>query len=332
MGKKERSKIIGKIIWGLSVILSIVAAAVLMFVLSQNKLKREVVIGLSAPMPAVNEFLIDTSEGGEFITDMSKINTGDVGAYDVEITIKNVIYKSKLIIKDNIPPAIDGVGDKMVYLGDTVSYRQGVSVRDNIDDKVDLEIDSSNVNLNQVGIYEVIYKAIDKSGNTTTASMKVNVVEKPAQAIDLQELNVLTDEVLASILTEGMTKYQKAEVIYDWVKNSISYINYSDKDSWVKGAYEGLTIKKGDCFVYFATAKQLLTRAGIDNIDVKELDGKHYWNMINVGDGWYHFDTTRFQDSKRIFMWTDAQVEEVYTAGTKLHNWDRTTTPPTPEN
>ncbi|MGL5085712.1 MAG: hypothetical protein ACRC68_08370, partial [Clostridium sp.] len=96
---------------------------------------------------------------------------------------------------------------------------------------------------------------------------------------------------------------------------------------WITGAYEGFKYRKGDCYIYFATAKALLTRAGIENINVKEINGRHYWNMINCGDGWYHFDATVFMEPVDVFMWTDAQADNLYITGRKLHTWDKATVP-----
>ena len=59
--------------------------------------------------------------------------------------------------------------------GKTVSYKKGVTVSDNVDKDIELEIDSSKVNLNKVGSYKVVYKATDKAGNTTKKEIKVTV-------------------------------------------------------------------------------------------------------------------------------------------------------------
>ncbi|HCM13019.1 MAG TPA: polysaccharide deacetylase, partial [Lachnospiraceae bacterium] len=71
-----------------------------------------------------------------------------------------------LIVKeDTEAPKILGVRDKTAYIGDSLSYRKGITVTDNKDKKVELQIDSSNVNLKKEGTYSVIYTAVDSSGN-----------------------------------------------------------------------------------------------------------------------------------------------------------------------
>ena len=321
MKKNRGSTIVKKLFWVILVMIFIIIGMFFIKVLLQNKLKSNVKIGVSEVVPEVAIFIKDPEEKGEFITDISKIDTNKIAVHDISIVIDNKIYKSKLTIKDKVAPEIRGVKNRTIYVGDNISYKEGIEVVDNIDSNLELKVDSSNVNLNSEGVYDVIYSVTDNDDNTSQVNMKLNVVDKPKTNIDLDELTRITDEVLDSILSIDMTQYEEAEAIYDWLKTNINYISYSDKDNWINGAYEGLVNGKGDCYVYFATAKQLLTRAGIENKDIKEVNGKHYWNLVNLGEGWLHFDATKFYDSKRIFMWTDEQVKEVLVGGEKLHNW-----------
>jgi len=125
-------------------------------------------------------------------------------------------------------------------------------------------------------------------------------------------------DVLGSITNSDMTKLEKAEAIFNYAKGKIRYTGTSDKSDWKKGAYTGMTAKKGDCFTYYAVSRALLTAAGIDNLTVTRQGGptSHYWNLVNCGDGWYHFDATP-RSSKlpafNSFMFTDEEAAD-YTA------------------
>ncbi|NLK03440.1 MAG: hypothetical protein GX319_03390 [Clostridiales bacterium] len=59
---------------------------------------------------------------------------------------------------------------------------------------------------------------------------------------------------------------------------------------------------------------------------------QHFWNLINCGDGWYHFDTCPNKDKMQSFMLTDAEVE-AYTKkrGNNYYNFDKSLYPATPE-
>ena len=109
-----------------------------------------------------------------------------------------------------------------------------------------------------------------------------------------EELDEQVQKAIDSIITDGMTKLEQAKAVWDFTKNGIRYTGDSDKSDWKSGAYEGLTTRKGDCFTYYAVSRALLTALEIDNLEVRRVGGisDHYWNLVNCGDGWYHFDAT----------------------------------------
>ncbi|HCR39759.1 MAG TPA: hypothetical protein DIW41_02540, partial [Lachnospiraceae bacterium] len=103
-----------------------------------------------------------------------------------------------LIVKeDTEAPKILGVRDKTAYIGDSLSYRKGITVTDNKDKKVELQIDSSNVNLKKEGTYSVIYTAVDSSGNKATETAKITVKKL---TVSEEALNDLADEVLGQLV------------------------------------------------------------------------------------------------------------------------------------
>ncbi len=233
--------------------------------------------------------------------------------------------------EDTEPPVILGAADKLVYIGDSVSYRKGITVSDNKDKDLSFEVDNSKVNLKREGTYEVTYSAADTSGNRATKKIEVKV-EKFVVSEDM--LNELCDKVLDKVTKSSMTKREAAYAIYKWIKQKIDYSGDSDKSDWMAEAYRGMTNGSGDCFTYFAVAKALLTRTGIDNMEVNRVGGKtrHYWNLINCGEGWYHFDSCPTRDKHEGFMMTDKQVED-YTVmrGNNYYTFDHSLYPATPE-
>lgn len=254
------------------------------------------------------------------------------GEQEVQIGVvdegKNeVVETAKLTLKDDTEaPVIQGAVDLNVMKGKTVSYKKSVEVTDNCMDGLKFEVDSSAVNLSQVGTYPVVYTATDYAGNTT--SVEVTITVRP-QVYDPNEVNAMADAVLAQILSAGMSPLEKVQAIYNYVTKHISYISDSDKSNPVRAAYEGLSDKKGDCYVYAATSKVLLTRAGIVNMDIAKIPAKtlHYWNLVDVGEGWLHFDTTPRKDHPTIFMWTDAQLMDYSAKHNNSHNYDHAAYP-----
>lgn len=238
------------------------------------------------------------------------------------------------VIDDKEAPVIDGVAPLTGFIGDPISYKSEITVTDNCDPGVELEVDNSEVIPDQAGTYAVRYSATDRAGNTAQAETTITIKEKPENYVEPDEVYALADEVLAQITTEDMTLKEKARAIYDWTRENVGYIDSSEKDSWTNGAYQGFTEGQGDCFVFFATSKALLTRAEIPNIDVVKSDtshSSHYWSLINCGDGWYHFDTTPRYGGGSFFMLTDAEILEYSEAHRDSHIFDRSLYPATPE-
>ena len=141
-------------------------------------------------------------------------------------------------------------------------------------------------------------------------------------------LDELVQQAIDKIITPEMTKLEQAKAVWDFTKGGISYTGKSDKSNWQAGAYEGLSKRRGDCFTYYAVSRALLTALGIDNLEVQRVGGptSHYWNLVNCGDGWYHFDATP-RSSKMpyfvSFMFTDEEAAD-YTAraGRNYYSFD----------
>lgn len=237
------------------------------------------------------------------------------------------VKEAKLILAaDTEAPVITGVEDLTILEGDAISYKKNVTVTDNCPDGLELMVDNSEVNLSEEGEYPVTYIARDVSGNETTVT--ATVIVEP-RMYDLQTVYALADSVLAEITTPEMTPLEKVKAIYRYNTGNIAYINHSEKDDWARAAYEGLAEHKGDCYVYACTAKVLLDRAGIQNMDIEKIptSRRHYWNLVNLGDGWYHFDTTPRTDHPTIIMWTEAQLMEYSGRHHNSHNYDHTLYP-----
>lgn len=235
----------------------------------------------------------------------------------------NKTYETaELTLSEDIePPVIIGARDTVYVMGTTMSYRKNVTVQDNSGEEVPLNVDNSQVDLTREGVYPVTYSATDKAGNTASVTVKLTVLP---QSYDVDEVYERADTVLASIFRDDMSEYDKLRAIYNYVKGNVGYISHSDKGDWVKAAYEGLVKKQGDCFVYASTTKVLLDRAGIKNMDIEKIPAEtsHYWNLVDIGDGWYHMDTTPRKDHPTIFYWTDEQLMDYSEKHKKSHNYD----------
>ena len=260
------------------------------------------------------------SEGEQIITVTATDASGNSSSETTTLTVK----------RDMKPPVVT-VTDIDVKVGGTVSYKKAVSYYDDIDSKeeMQLSIERGGVNLKEVGSYEVTYTVTDCSGNSTSVVGKINVLAESPKWEDEEAIHAKAQSVLDTILKDGMTDREKAKAIYKWAKNNIGYISHSEKGNYMRGAYEGLFKKEGDCFVYAATAKELLTLAGIQNIDIVKStkNPSHYWNLVYIEDDWYHFDTTPRKDKSEFFLLTDAELEAYSSTHKNTHIFDRSLYP-----
>ena len=215
-------------------------------------------------------------------------------------------------IPDTTAPVIEGISDKEVYVGETVSYKKGVSVSDDTDTNVELVIDASAVDLDTAGVYQVIYKATDAAGNVAVEMINITV-----KIMDQKEaeVNKLADELIAELITEDMSKWDTCYKLWNWCRTKIKYAySAGDRSTIYAGAYEGLHDRSGDCYAYYATFTILLQKCGIETLEVRRVGGEsnHWWNLVNLGDGWYHCDSSprKAGHTYKCFMQTDAQIQE----------------------
>jgi hypothetical protein len=154
----------------------------------------------------------------------------------------------------------------------------------------------------------------------------------------MEELERLADEILAKITTPDMTLREKAWEIYQYINKHITYTNYSDKTDWMKEAYNGIVNGVGDCFTYFSMSELFLNRIGIKTMRVERLtkpgENRHFWHLVNYGEGWYHFDACIHRPPLVSFMLTDAELD-AYSARVGKDNYyyrfDKSNYPRTPE-
>ncbi len=217
---------------------------------------------------------------------------------------------------DTTPPEISGVQDLSVFEGATVTYRQGVSAVDDRDGEVELEIDASDVMINTVGEYTVIYSATDSSGNTASveATVKVNPV-------GMEVVYPIADNLLSQITKPTMTDREKARAIYDWCYKRIIYSSTAASlmGKYSEAALAGLSQRYGNCYTYYVVSSVLLTRVGIENkrIERNDPENPHYWNLVFIDGEWFHFDTCPQPDPHRfeVFLLTNDELSRFTVEG-----------------
>ncbi len=254
----------------------------------------------------------DVSSGGDFtvpvvVTDPYQNST--------------VINVPMHVTKDTNPPVITGLKDnQMVRSGDDIDFRDGIIVTDDYDPSPVLTVDASKFDVNKPGKYVVYYKATDRSGNVTEASINLEVWQSSVSDLKSKEAYNLADAILKKI-KKGKTDSEYAKNIYKWVCHNIVYLGRAGHPTFEKAALSGFKTRKGNCWVMCCCYKVLLDRANIPNLIVTRANSKvtrsnHYWNLIYVDKGWYHCDCTPLYP---FFMKIDSQLDQFHTFESKLY-------------
>ncbi|MGI6329556.1 MAG: immunoglobulin-like domain-containing protein [Bacilli bacterium] len=86
--------------------------------------------------------------------------------------------------KDKTSPKITLNGEKEIFLEINSEYEElGAIVTDNFDDDLEIRIDSSELDIEKIGIYKVYYNAIDTSGNKAKEVIRTVIVEDTTSPI-----------------------------------------------------------------------------------------------------------------------------------------------------
>lgn len=111
------------------------------------------------------------------------------GDYDNTITVTDDAGNtSDIAIKISVidAPSINGISDKTVTVGDTIDYLSGITAVDGkgTDITGNIEVDSSKVDINTPGTYQITYKVTDSYGFSTGANCNITVNEKKEEVAD----------------------------------------------------------------------------------------------------------------------------------------------------
>lgn len=252
---------------------------------------------------AVWKDIPDYSQGGSFI--IQALLTDGCG----NETVIDVPFE---VTRDSTPPVITCVKNIDAYIGDPVSYRENVIVTDDYDGNPVLEIDTSAVDLNKAGTYDVVYTAKDFSGNESSVTVSITLSEKPAGYVEPEVVYAAAKEILDEITTPDMTEEEIALQIVWWCRYKINFVLKTDYNSWTEAAYSAYTYRYGNCYATAYAAKALFDVAGFENMIIERWPyqtATHFWNYVLINGQWYHCDSTwREGYDSYFFMYTTEEL------------------------
>lgn len=241
------------------------------------------------------------------------------GAQNVTIVLKDeggneAEYKATLYVnKDTVAPVITAQ-DRTVYIGDNIRFTQDVTVKDNNDENVEIEVDIGDFDKTKAGRYPITFSAKDNAGNKAKKTVYFTVEEKVSETVSQGVIDSAFVKLYDRIIDDDMTEKEKMRAIYDYIRENIEYTGTSDKTDLEQEAYRGITNKGGDSFTFYAISRKLLTMADVTNKGAERInsDTSHYWNLVKLDGEWYHFDTCPHYKDYPLdsFLLTDEEVKE----------------------
>lgn len=262
---------------------------------------------------------VGTVESMEF--ESEEVYAGDAVSTYYPVTEK---YTVGWAVPDTTAPVISGkIGKKSMCGSDTFltvysdrqkgfDYKKFIKVTDDRDVNVAVTVDTSRLDFEEGGKAKVIYTATDSAGNSSKAWSYVKVIVP-------DDLEDTCDSLLKKITKKDWSQVQKARAIYKYVRSHISYSDREKHVNWRNEAINAVMFQAGDCFTYYSLSRALLTRAGIPNIMIRRYphvdNYDHFWNLVYIKGGWYHFDTTPRRRGGNFCLVTDSQLTG-YDSGT----------------
>ena len=225
------------------------------------------------------------------------------GEYKYYVYLKCGIISS---IVDHKGPEITLNGDDEITIDRGSKYEElGVkSVVDNSDGRMDVEdveIDSSDVNTNVTGTYDVTYTAYDSLRNKTEVVRKVNVVSTLSSVVkeDTGDAKVYQGNVSNNYMYFSGMVFRIVGLDGDNVRivaeQDVSNVNYDAIDEWLEYYYDHIADESKDYVVYSKYCNDTLTDQNIstamdcssytDKVPVSILSAQDY-NKATDADGY----------------------------------------------
>ena len=111
-----------------------------------------------------------TVESQNLVTVVLTDEAGNTAEYEVVLTV----------FVDNGAPQLTGVDAIFTYIGTEPDYLDGITAMDDRDVDLEIQVDTSRVDLSAIGTYDITYSVTDAAGNTTTAAATVTVTDDNA--------------------------------------------------------------------------------------------------------------------------------------------------------
>ncbi len=168
------------------------------------------------------------------------------------------------------------------------------------------------------GYQEDGYVVAEQYEIKSTKAISDAYIAKDSSTLQGNDLSTyeLASAVIDEVIKDGMSDYEKEIAIYDWMCKNISTsdggaisVPGASTTEAVSTPYGVLTGKKAVCVGYATTFRLLMNMLGMD-VHIVHND-YHSWDLVQIGDGWYHVDIYSDTDSGNYsnFNMTDTMAK-----------------------
>lgn len=146
-------------------------------------------------------------------------------------------------------------------------------------------------------------------------------------AAELAQVNSTVQSVLATLIQPGMSDYQKALAIHDWIISNVAYDHSLTYYSDYAALQLGTTVCQGYSLLFYKMCD-------VAGLPVRIVDGgsamNHAWNLVQVCGTWYHVDVTwddqndggwPVEQCTWHFLLSDADISQPVGSFTSGHSW-----------
>ena len=245
-------------------------------------------------------------------------------AYDVSAAVEDsllICHVSYMPYKTGEwPPAEDAVAvSSLGELLRTAEGHMGVEALPIRLTDPDLTPDDMNRVLRQAGGGYILC-SLNRDGTEITYTPAMGMDMEECLSL-LEQADALAGQVVAEVVTDAMTEREKAEALYAYLAENVTYDRryYSDRENMPYDAQTAIgALRDGTaiCGGYSHALKLLFEKAGIPcfNMTGKYFRENHMWSMAYLGGEWLWFDATSDRGVSAQFTPRHFAMKELDTA------------------
>jgi hypothetical protein len=156
----------------------------------------EMTVAVGEKMPDLKQALVVTDnyyakEQLSIVVDTSGVNMSRVGDYKINYRISDpsgniTLYETMFHVVDHMPPSLTLNKPIIVSVFGSWSWQSFITVKDNVDTILHVDIDDRSVRYDVLGTYIIHVSVTDRSGNRTTEQLILEVKDMMAPVLQLR--------------------------------------------------------------------------------------------------------------------------------------------------